>query len=72
MSAVQLQGIGQTNAKVASDFVVGETMVWNYGIASKVVAVCDASKMFLSFELLGGDGKTYTRRIKKDRLVGCA
>jgi hypothetical protein len=66
--AVHLQSVGLVRAKRADEFKVGEFMGWNFGSVTKVVAIREVSKCFLEVdeEL---NGKTYTRKMKKDRLV---
>jgi hypothetical protein len=66
--AVHLQNVGLVKAKRANEFKVGEFMGWNFGITSKVVDIRDVSKCFVEIdeEL---NGKIYTRKCKKDRLI---
>ena len=65
-----LQGIGSHTAKQAQDFSIGETMVWNYGGTSIVTGITKNTPAFITFEI-ESNGKTYTRRLNKTRLVAC-
>lgn len=73
--AIHLQGIGKVRAKKAIEFKEGEFMAWNYGFESKVLAIIEETAHFITFAISGDiDDKekaksTYTRRLKKDRLV---
>lgn len=66
---VHLQGIGRHLAKVATAIEVDDVLVWNYGHTSAVVAVRDVSPQYREVDALCDDGKVYTRRIKKSRLM---
>jgi hypothetical protein len=66
--AVHLQNVGLVKAKRADEFKVGEYMGWNFGNVSQVVAIRDVSKCFLEIDE-NYNGKIYTRKMKKDRLV---
>lgn len=66
---IWLQSFGWAPAKPAKEFAVGELMLWNFGITSEVLEIKDTSKQFLTFTVKCRDGKNYTQRMKKDRLV---
>ena len=69
IKSIHLQGIGQQIAKPAETIAVGDVLVWNYGCLSTVAAVRNVSPKFIEIDTTS-DGKQYTRRLKKDRLVG--
>jgi len=66
--AVHLQSVGLVKAKRADEFKIGEYMGWNFGSVTKVVAIRDVSKCYLEVDE-SLNGKVYTRKMKKDRLV---
>lgn len=74
--SIQLIGVGRVRAKPAYMFKVGENMMWNYGSRSKVLAIIDQTPKQIVFAVSGDLSKSesasqsYTRRMKKDRLVG--
>lgn len=67
-ASIHLQGIGRQIAKPAAEIVIGDVLVWNYGCLSTVVAARSVSPKFVEIDTTC-DGKQYTRRLKKDRLV---
>jgi len=69
MSTIKLQGIGSTTAKMAQELKVGDMTVWNSGCTAKVLAVVSETVKFITFKIEESTG-VYTRRLKKDRLVG--
>jgi len=69
MSTIKLQGIGSTTAKMAQELKVGDMTVWNSGGTAKVLAVVSETAKFITFKIEESTG-VYTRRLKKDRLVG--
>ena len=69
IKSIHLQGIGQQIAKPAETIAVGDVLVWNYGCLSTGAAVRNVSPKFIEIDTTA-DGKQYTRRLKKDRLVG--
>jgi len=71
MSTIKLQGIGSTTAKMAQDLKVGDITVWNFGSTAKVLAIAKETAKFITFKIEESSG-VYTRRLKKDRLVGVA
>jgi uncharacterized ferredoxin-like protein len=70
---VHLQGIGPVFAKPASDLVVGDRIMYNFGSTATVTNVVSASAAFLSVTVESNSrsdkGKAYTSRIKKTRLL---
>jgi len=66
---IHLQYYGLAAAKPAQDFKPGEIMMWNFGHKSKVVEVKEASKAFVAIRQICSDGKEYTGRYKKTRLI---
>lgn len=72
MSAeLHLQGVGLHPAKPAGELAPGDTLVWNYGHASTVVSVTEASPAFVTVtERSHRNDLVYTRRLGKARLVG--
>lgn len=58
----------------AADLKPGDTMVWNGGGTSNVVALIKETKAFLTFKTsytcdMTGETKYFQRRLKKDRIV---
>ena len=76
MGTIQLQGLGQVNAKQAQDFSIGETMMWNFGYTSEILEIVKETKTQIIFKLnsicsMGKNtGFIGERRLKKQRLVG--
>jgi hypothetical protein len=69
--AIHLQGIGLFTAKPAADLKVGDTMVWNFGGTSEVVAMRQKGKSVYITERTK-DGKEWPeRRFLGTRLVAC-
>lgn len=66
---IQLHYVGWVPAVEASELKPGDTLMWNFGARSEVVKIEDISRCYLLVHELCGDGKTYKRRMKKDRLV---
>lgn len=71
MSTISLQSIGTVSAKPAQDFKVGEVILWNFGSKAKILAVVSQTAKFITFQIEESTG-VYSRRLKKDRLVGVA
>lgn len=70
---IHLQGIGKVTAKPVFDIKVGDVLSWNYAPdCSEVVAIeeCGSKSVNLT-ERYFKDGKEYTRRFTKTRLVAC-
>lgn len=70
----RLQGIGLVQGKPARDLKEGDIIYWNYGIRSKVLAIVKETEHFIDFALTGNldtekRKESYTRRLKKDRIV---
>lgn len=72
---IQLQSVGRVPAKLAVNVKVGDTLMWNFGVTSEVVAVRNVSACFVEVtekwkrEGYGGPSET-KRKLKKTRLVG--
>lgn len=58
------------NAKPAKEVKKGDTLVWNYGITSVVEAVVKETPKQIVISERYDSGKSYTRRMVKERLVG--
>ena len=71
MSTIKLQGIGSTTAKMAKELKIGDITVWNFGSTAKVLAIVSETAKFITFKIEESTG-VYTRRLKKNRLVGVA
>ncbi len=67
--SVHLQGIGRVTAKPAGEIRVGDDLYWNYGIRYTVVAVEPCGTKSVNVTERSADGKQYTRRMLKTRLV---
>ncbi len=70
--AIWLQGIGYTDAIPAEQLTVGSVTVWNSGAREVVEAIERVSPKFLAVTFACASGRSLTRRIKADRLVGVA
>jgi len=72
---IQLQSVGWVPAKLAVNVKVGDTLMWNFGTTSEVVAVREVSACFVEVtekweaKPYGGPSET-KRKLKKTRLVG--
>jgi hypothetical protein len=71
MNTIKLQGIGSTTAKMAKELKIGDITVWNFGGTAKVLAIVSETAKFITFKIEESTG-VYTRRLKKNRLVGVA
>lgn len=71
MPKIKLIGYGQQDAVPASQLKPGDTVVWNYGLTSKVVSVTGNGKSsILTFRMeSSSDHVVRERRMKKTRLV---
>ena len=75
MSYIHLIGWGKQQAKPASDFNVGDVMMWNYGCTSKVVGIANETAKTITFvtesngEVFGNKGEQYARKFMKGRLI---
>lgn len=58
------------DAKPAKEVKKGDTLVWNYGITSIVEAIVKGTATQIVIEERYESGKSYTRRMGKERLVG--
>ena len=69
MKTIQLQEVGTVAAKQAGDLEVGDVTVWNFGSKGTIVGVEKETAKFITYSI-DHDGTVYSRRLKKDRLVG--
>ena len=66
---VRLQTVGREHARIAADLRVGDELVWNGGVTTRVAAIREASPQFLEIDEVSISGASSPRRLKKDRLV---
>ena len=66
---IHLQGIGNAPAIQASELREGDRIMWNHGYTYTVVSIVDVSAKFIAITERAADGREYTRRLRKDRLV---
>lgn len=69
---IHLQGIGLCEAKPASEFLIGQKMLWNYGAKSIITGVKNETKSYITYIIADERGLTWDRRLKKTRLVATA
>jgi hypothetical protein len=67
--SIHLQGVGRVSGILAKDLQVHMRLMWNYGSTFEVIKITDKSAMFLEVIERSTEGKDYTRRLKKDRVV---
>ena len=66
---IQLQSIGKRNAIKASELEIGDVMICNFGYTQKVTNLeYSKSGKTLTYTVLCGDGKHYSRRTTATRL----
>ncbi|MCG2614906.1 hypothetical protein LZZ85_11460 [Terrimonas sp. NA20] len=65
---IWLQCFGWASAKPASAFMTGDKVLYNFGSVYTITEIKELSACFLQFTEQCRDGKTYTRKAKKDRL----
>lgn len=71
VEAIQLQGLGRFQAKTAKEIKVGKDyFMWNNGYTSKPVEIIKETSKTIVFKTVTEDGREWTRRLFKDRLVG--
>lgn len=58
------------DAKPAKEVKKGDTLVWNYGTTSVVESIVKETATQIVIEERYDSGKSYTRRMGKERLVG--
>lgn len=72
-NTVHLQYYGNAPAKPASEFKIGEFMLWNYGMNSRISAIKKETPKSITFEeeYIGFSGKVEKgqRRFLKTRLI---
>jgi hypothetical protein len=66
---VHLIGVGDQPGTPAGELVAGDRLMWNYGTRYTVAAVREVSPQFVEVTERARDGREYTRRLRKDRLV---
>ena len=70
MNKIHLIGYGIADAKKAKEVKNGDTLVWNYGETSVVESIVKETATQIVIEERYESGKSYTRRMGKERLVG--
>ena len=70
-STIYLQGLGNIAGKPAGDLKIGDVLSWNNApLCSTVTKILRETAAFIWIEETSKhDGKTYERKIKKDRIV---
>lgn len=66
---VRLQYIGLCPGVLVSEIKVGDTLMWNYGITSEVVAIEAKSRHFVVITERSKDGTESKRTMKLSRYV---
>lgn len=66
---VHLQGVGDMPGTPAGELETGDRLMWNYGSVYEVTSVRQASPQFVAITERGSDGREWSRRLRKDRLV---
>ena len=69
-NTIQLQGIGTVSAKPAAELQIGDITIWNFGHKAVVLGKVKETAAFVTLLIEEKEG-TFTRRLKKTRLVGC-
>lgn len=69
---IHLQSYGLCPAKPAGELKAGDVTVWNFGITETLTEVTDVSAQFVAVKLTDRNGRVFSRRMKKSRLVGVA
>jgi len=67
---IHLQAIGEYPAIRARNLRVGDVTVWNYGSKETISSFGKETDNFITVNIVDRNGKTWERRLKKDRLVG--
>lgn len=69
---IHLINCGDMEGIYSRDLQIGMRLMWNYGSTYDVLDIRDKSAQFIEItERSTESGKSYTRRLKKDRVV-CA
>ena len=56
---------------MAKDLKVGDVALWNFGYTSKVAEIVKETEKTIIFKFESAEnGKLYTRRLSKNRIVG--
>jgi hypothetical protein len=69
---VHLQGVGDVPAKTAGEIQVGDKLLYNYRYEYTVTAVRYVTKCLIEIDETNPTGRSFTRRLKKTRLVALA
>ena len=69
MEKIQLIGYGWVDAHQAKDIKQGDTLMWNYGVTSVVESIEKETPKQIVIKERYQSGKSYTRRMGKERLV---
>lgn len=69
VNSIHLQGMGLHYAKPASELVIGDVLVWNYGYTSTLHAFGKGTPKMLDIIVKEPDGKLNERRFARTRLV---
>lgn len=68
---IKLQGVGEHPAISARELVVGDFILFNFGIACRVNEVTH-TEYWIKVKVLASDGGEYNRRYRPDTLVAVA
>lgn len=66
---IRLEGYGWRKAKKASNFVVGDVIIYNYGFKSTIIAIKNISDSTLCIVTTNEIGKTFERNYRKTTLL---
>ena len=64
---IWLQSVGRVKAKAASQFKVGEKIMWNYGVKSLITKITPKASRFEM--VIEEGGKAYVRTFNADRML---
>ena len=69
MKKIQLIGYGLVDAQPAKNIKPGNKLMWNYGVTSVVETIEKETKTQIVIRERYDNGKSYSRRMGKERLV---
>lgn len=69
MKKIQLIGYGWVDAQPAKNVKQGDILMWNYGVTSVVESIEKEAPKQIVIKERYQSGKSYTRRMGKERLV---
>ena len=71
---IQLQSVGQVDARKVSNLKVGDITMWNSGATERVTKIepSESGKTYKVTIKSSASGNTYERKMSADRLVGIA